>query len=83
MKPIWIIEAIYQQDFQIKLKFNDGTEGIVNLENKLKGPIFEPLKSKDYFKKFKLNSWTLEWPNGADLAPEFLYELIGKNMPVS
>lgn len=79
MKNIWIIEAVYQQDFQILLKFNDGTEGIVDLENKLKGPIFEALKEKNYFRQFKLKSWTLEWPNGADLAPEFLYELIAEN----
>ena len=33
----------------------------------------------DYFKKFKLDSWTLTWPNESDFAPEFLYELVIKS----
>jgi hypothetical protein len=37
------------------------------------GEIFIPLKNIDYFKKFKLNPFTIEWENGADFAPEFLY----------
>ncbi|WP_439651978.1 hypothetical protein [Membranihabitans maritimus] len=32
------------------------------------------MKKEDFFKKFTLNSWTIEWPNGADVAPEFLYQ---------
>ncbi|TRX36605.1 DUF2442 domain-containing protein [Flavobacterium sp. ZT3R18] len=36
--------------------------------------MFEPLKEIDNFGKFKLNSWTLEWENGADFSPEFLLE---------
>ncbi len=30
----------------------------------------------EYFKSFKLKSWTIECENGADCAPEFLYELL-------
>ena len=82
MKPIWITEAVYKDEFRVFLKFNDGTSGIVDLKDKLEGPIFEPLKNKIFFKNFKLNTWTLEWPNGADLAPEFLYDLISENEKV-
>jgi hypothetical protein len=59
----------------LKLSFSDGAEGIVNLEDHLTKPIFKPLKNPEYFKKFKLGSWTIAWENGADFAPEFLYEL--------
>lgn len=79
MKAIWITEAVYKDGFKIFLKFNDGVSGIVDLKDKLKGQIFEPLKDKTFFRNFKVNTWTLEWPNGADLAPEFLYELIIEN----
>jgi len=74
--PFRLVEARYVGDFVIWLKFADGTEGEVDLKDELEGPVFEPLKNPEYFKKFALHSelHTLVWPNGADLAPEFLYE---------
>lgn len=46
----------------------------IDFENWLHGPVFEPLKSPEYFKRFILDGWTVAWPNGADIAPETLYE---------
>ena len=73
MKVIRIISADYLEDYKIKLKFNDGLEKRIDLEKELYGEIFEPLKNMDYFKNFSLNHFTIEWPNGADFSPEFLY----------
>jgi len=37
--------------------------------------VFEPLKDVSYFKNFELAEYgTIAWPNGADIAPEFLYQ---------
>lgn len=75
MDIVWVTKAEYIEEYKIKLIFNDMTEGTVDLKNSFNGPIFEPLKEVPFFKKFIVNSWTLEWPNGADFAPEYLYQL--------
>jgi hypothetical protein len=68
--------ATYVSGFVIKLTFRDGTVGEVDLEHELEGPVFEPLRDVEQFKKFHIDPefHTLIWENGADLAPEFLYE---------
>lgn len=75
---IKVIEAKYLKGYQLALKFNDGTSGMVDLEKEFRGPVFEPLKDVETFKAFDLDAWTVCWPNGADFAPEFLYELVNR-----
>ena len=60
----------------------DGT--VVDLEHELDGEVFEALRDQEYFACAKLNpeTGTIEWSNGADFAPEFLYELATKGTPV-
>jgi hypothetical protein len=75
-----ITDAKHLQGYQIWLKFNDGKEGVVNLSNELWGVMFEPLKDLSLFSQVKLDAEldTIVWPNGADLAPEFLHDLLRK-----
>ena len=61
---------------RLRLRFNDGTIGDVDLAGRLTGPIFEPLNEVSYFANFDTSGPTIEWPNGADFAPEYLRELI-------
>jgi hypothetical protein len=71
-----VAKARYVRDYTIHLRFTDGTEGDVDLQGELYGEIFEPLKDQAFFQQFSVHPefHTLIWPNGADLAPEFLYE---------
>ena len=64
----------YVKNYTLELLFNNGEKKIVNLENELSGEIFEPLKDKKFFQDFFISHNTIEWKNGADFAPEFLYK---------
>jgi hypothetical protein len=71
-----IIEAEYFKEYKIKIKFDDGAEKIVDLESyALRSGIFSEFKNIEFFKKFYIDLNTLCWPNGADIAPERLYEI--------
>ena len=71
-------EAKYVKDFVIKVRFADDVEAEIDLEGDLDGEIFEPLKDASYFKTFIVHPelHTLTWPNGADFAPEYLYQKV-------
>ncbi|MCE5267135.1 MAG: DUF2442 domain-containing protein [Planctomycetaceae bacterium] len=76
MMILHVREAKYIRDYVIWLKFNDGAEGEIDLARELDGEMFAPLKDRSQFQKFRVDSelGTIVWENGADLAPEFLYE---------
>ena len=73
-----VVEARYLHDYTVHIRFNDGAEGEVDLSDELEGEIFGPLKNVNKFKSFKVDPLmqTLVWENGADLAPEFLYDIM-------
>jgi hypothetical protein len=75
---VHVKEAKYLHDYVIWIKFNDGIEGEIDLEQQLTGEIFGHLKDKNLFKSFRVDPVleTVVWENGADLAPEFLHENI-------
>lgn len=73
-----VTDAKHLKDYQLWLKFNDGAEGAVDLSKELWGAVFEPLKDVKLFSQVKVDAEldTIVWPNGADLAPEFLHDLL-------
>ena len=66
----------WSREHTLFLRFDDGSEGEVDLSRELEGSVFEPLKDVAFFRQVVLDSeiHTVVWPNGADFAPEFLYE---------
>lgn len=71
-----VIDARHAGKYRVWLRFDDGLSGEIDLENELWGPVFEPLKDVAEFAKVRFDpeADTIVWPNGADLAPEFLYD---------
>jgi hypothetical protein len=68
--------------FRLEIEFADGTRGVVELKDRLFGPVFEPLRDPMYFAKVSVDEFgAVCWPNGADLAPDALYERIRAASP--
>lgn len=75
MKPILRITCVrYLGGHRIHIEFNSGEVGEVDLSMELDGPVFRPLRDPEFFAGFRLEGGTVSWPNGADLAPEYLAE---------
>lgn len=79
-----ITSAQHISDYKLWISFDDGSSGEVDLAGTLTGPIFEPLKDVMYFSKVAIDPEleTITWPNGADLAPEFVKELHNKQLKI-
>ncbi len=75
MELLLVEKAKYLNNYKIQLTFNTGEVKAVDLYNTLNKPIFEPLKKISFFKNFKMDPFTIEWENGADFSPDYLYRL--------
>jgi hypothetical protein len=62
--------------YLLGITFEDGERRQIDMEEHLHGEMLEPLKDFTLFAQAKIDkTWhTVVWPNGADLAPEFIYE---------
>lgn len=76
-----VVRAEHRGGFRIHLTFNDLSERTVDFRPWLEGPVFEALKDPAYFRQFFLDGGTVAWPNGADVAPETLYEAAASSEP--
>lgn len=67
----------YLGGHRLWVEFNDGRAGELEWNAGGDGPMVEPLHDAAFFAKVRLNpTWgILEWPNGYDVAPEWLYFL--------
>ena len=72
-----VTSVTYLEGYKLRLIFNDDVAKDVDLQDELYGEVFEPLRDTEFFRQVTVNSDTntIEWPNGADFAPEFLYEI--------
>lgn len=68
-----IKDVEYVKDYTLLCVFSDGVRKTVDLTPLLEYPAFAELKDPKLFIQFGLDN-TIFWKNGADIAPEYLYE---------
>ncbi|HUT02972.1 MAG TPA: DUF2442 domain-containing protein [bacterium] len=66
---------------RLQVTFVDGTVGEVDLkaflsDHKVEGTLFEPLRNWEEFARVHVEMGAVRWPNGADLAPDAMYDAI-------
>jgi hypothetical protein len=71
-----LTSAEYIGGYRLRLTFEDGRVGELDLTDELWGEVFEPLRDREQFADFRIDEElkTIVWSTGADLAPEYLYE---------
>ncbi len=77
-----IVEVRTLGDYRLYVRFKDNVDGEVDLAEivQFKG-VFEALRDQGKFREVAVNRelGTICWPNGADVAPEVLYEKLLQN----
>jgi hypothetical protein len=70
------MDARHAGKYRVWLRFDDDLSGEIDLEDELWGPVFDPLRDVEEFAQVRADPEleTVVWPNGADFAPEFLYD---------
>jgi hypothetical protein len=60
--------------FRLRVRFNDSSEGVHDFTAMVNesGPMLEPLRDPAYFSRVFLEFGAPTWPNGFDIAPEWL-----------
>jgi hypothetical protein len=82
MDPIVDVIAVEViDDYRLRLTFADGTVGDADFNGREWRGVFEPLRNPAYFARVEVDheTGTIAWPNGADMAPEPLYEQARQN----
>ena len=63
------------ENYRLAVRFDDGTDGVIEMQDRLFGPVFEPLRDLAVFQQVFVDEFgAVAWPNGADLAPDALHE---------
>ena len=70
-------------DNRLRVTFVDGTTGEVDMRRFLSNPIvdgtiFEPLRDVATFSRVQVVLGVIQWPNGADLAPDAMYDAVSE-----
>ncbi|WP_455635954.1 DUF2442 domain-containing protein [Parabacteroides sp.] len=67
-------KAEYVQGYVLRILFSDGVEKLFDFSTELSKGICRKLQDLNYFKRFTIDPFTIDWNNEIGFAPEYLYE---------
>ena len=73
-KILTVTKAEYVSDYTLRIRFSDGVEKLFDFSGELSKGICRKLRDLEYFKRFTLDPFTIDWNNEIGFAPEYLYE---------
>lgn len=76
MIPWKVVKLEVLSGYRIDVEFADGSHGIVDMSNEPFEGIFAPLANEDFFALARIENGVIVWPNGADIAPDAIYDEI-------
>jgi len=79
--PCRVTSLVVLADAQLDVSFVDGTTGKVDMRAFLSSPavdgtVFESLRDPALFAEARVVIGAVQWPNGADLAPDAIHDAI-------
>ena len=75
-----ILEVIYRGEYSIQVLFEDGTSGIVRLNDLVQKSIFQALKDTSQFSKVYTTGYSVAWSEALEIDGATIYaELTGKD----
>jgi hypothetical protein len=75
--PIYRINSFeVVDDFKLRIRFDDGSEQLIDFRSILAGKLYRPLRDLKLFNQVRIDAevHTLVWPNGADFDPATLHD---------
>ena len=74
-----VCEVIPNEDFSLNIILDTGEKRLLDMKPYLDFGVFKKLRDFENFKRARVAFDTIEWDEGVDLDPEFIYE---KSEPV-
>lgn len=70
-----VISVTPLEGHRLVVTFDDGLSGTISMRDRMFGPVFEPIRDEATFRQVFIDEFgVIGWPNGADLAPDALYD---------
>ena len=69
-----VTNAEYVSGYTLRIAFSNGVVKLFDFSGELDKGICRKLKDLDYFRRFTIDPFTIDWNNEIGFAPEYLYE---------
>jgi hypothetical protein len=78
-----VIKVEAKENYQIYIEFDNNECGVLNMEPYLDFGVFRKIRDRNVFSKVRVSFDTIEWSDGIDLDPQFVYEKCDKEKRIT